>query len=71
VAEVVERGDEVLVRADPGHGASWIAVELTPGAVQELDLVPGRDVVLLVKTRACRLLASLAPQGPGSAGSDS
>ena len=26
VAEVVERGDEVVVRADPGRGASWIAV---------------------------------------------
>ena len=69
VSEVVPRGEQVLVRADPGRGAPLLAAELTPGAVRELGLEPGAEVVLLIKTRACRLLASLAPHQPPGRGS--
>lgn len=59
VERLVERGDEVLVHCDLGSGA-LLCAELTPGSTRELALVPGRSVVLLVKTRACRLLARLS-----------
>ncbi|HVS18458.1 MAG TPA: molybdenum ABC transporter ATP-binding protein [Planctomycetota bacterium] len=58
VARLVERGDEVLVHCDLGGGATLCA-ELTPSSTRELALAPGRPVVLLIKTRACRLLARL------------
>jgi molybdate transport system ATP-binding protein len=69
VAELVRRQGEVLVRADLAGEGPRLAAALTPGAVAELALGPGREVVLLVKTRACRRLATLAPLGRASAGS--
>ena len=57
VLDVAQRGGEVLLRA--GLGArDKLAVQLTPDAVRELDLAPGRDVFLVIKTRSCRVLFS-------------
>jgi molybdate transport system ATP-binding protein len=69
IGDLVRRSDEVLVRAALRPDGPRLAAALTPGAVAELGLAPGGEVVLLVKTRACRLLAALAPAGRSSAGS--
>ena len=69
VVDLVARGDEVLVRCDLAPDGPRLAAALTPGAVSELQLAPGRPVVLLVKTRACRLLADLAAPAPAGRGS--
>jgi len=69
VADLVPRGDEVLVRADLAGPGPRLAAALTHAAVAELELAPGREVVLLVKTRACRLLAALAHTGAARRGS--
>jgi molybdate transport system ATP-binding protein len=69
VADLVRRADEVLVRARLQPDGPRLAAALTPGAVAELRLAAGGEVVLLVKTRACRLLGALAPAGRSSAGS--
>ena len=57
VLDVSERGGEVLLRARLG-ACDKVSVQLTPGAVRELGLEPGRDVHLVIKTRACRVLSS-------------
>jgi molybdate transport system ATP-binding protein len=57
VLEVSERDGAVLLRARLGT-SDKVAVQLTPGAVRELGLEPGRDVHLVIKTRACRVLSS-------------
>ncbi|HKJ24271.1 MAG TPA: ATP-binding cassette domain-containing protein, partial [Myxococcota bacterium] len=69
VEAVVERGDEVLVRAAPadsrasaGGGAGpapLLSVQLTPAALRELALAPGVAVHLLIKTRGCRVLSAV------------
>ena len=68
VHSIVERGEEVLVVSDLPGQATRLCAELTPASVRELDLRPGREVVLLIKTRACRPLARLvadpAPSTP-------
>jgi len=69
VASLAPRGDEVLVHADLRPDGPRLAAALTPAAVDELALTPGREVVLLIKTRACRLLAALAPGGAQRRGS--
>ena len=48
-----------LVRARLGTAGPLLAAALTPGAVSELELRAGAQVTLLVKTRACRVLAHL------------
>lgn len=64
VEEVREppEGGEVRLRArlhgSGGRAGQHVWVELTAGAVRELDLRPDREVYLVIKTRSFRLLAS-------------
>lgn len=66
VGSLEERAGEVLLRAVPTAGGpsgmgepAPLAVQLTPAAVLDLDLHPGAQVHLLIKTRGCRVLSSL------------
>lgn len=59
VEDLVPRGDEVLVRSRLDGGGPVLIAALTPGAVAELELRAGAGVTLLVKTRACRVLARI------------
>lgn len=51
----VETGPDARVLARVGTQSVW--VDLTEGAVRELELREGRDVFVVIKTRACRVLA--------------
>jgi molybdate transport system ATP-binding protein len=46
----------VLARLLESDTALWI--DLTPGAIRELALTPGRDVFVVIKTRSCRVLSA-------------
>ncbi len=59
VHDVTERHGEVLLRAVLGPHEK-VAIQLTPAAVTELDLVPGRAVYLVIKTRGCRVLSAVS-----------
>ncbi|MCA0297000.1 MAG: ABC transporter ATP-binding protein [Actinobacteria bacterium] len=48
IVELEPQGDLVRVRCDDHHG-HVIAADVTPVSVAELDLYPGRDVVLSIK----------------------
>ena len=52
----VELGAEARVLARVGAQAVWI--DLTEGALRELELREGREVFAVIKTRACRVLSS-------------
>lgn len=52
VASLEPLGELVLVRLDAGFPLS---VELTPEAVRELDLAPGREIRAVVKTHSLRV----------------
>ncbi|MGC3954758.1 MAG: ATP-binding cassette domain-containing protein [Propionicimonas sp.] len=54
VLEVEQRGGIVRVRADDHHGHQ-LAADVTPHAAAELDLYPGRPVVLSLKATAIEL----------------
>lgn len=54
VTEVEQRGGIVRIRADDHHGHK-LAADVTPHAAAELDLYPGRPVVLSVKATAVTL----------------
>jgi molybdate transport system ATP-binding protein len=56
VIELVESGDDAWLEAELAPGVGLTA-HLTPASARELDLCAGRDVRLVVKTQACRLLA--------------
>jgi len=49
-------GPQASVRASLGQQTVWI--DLTDGAIRELGLVAGLGIVLIIKTRACRVLGS-------------
>ncbi len=51
IAELEPRGDLVRVRGDDRHG-HFIAADVTPLSVAELDLYPGREVVYTIKAAA-------------------
>jgi len=50
------RGPAARLRVELGAQPLWI--ELTEAAIDELELAPGAAVFVVVKTRACRVLAS-------------
>jgi molybdate transport system ATP-binding protein len=50
------RGGAARLRAQLGSQALW--VELTDSALDELALAPGSEVFLVIKTRACRVVAT-------------
>jgi molybdate transport system ATP-binding protein len=54
VAELEPRGELVRVRSDDRHGGV-VAADVTPGSIAELDLYPGREVILAVKAAAVRI----------------
>ena len=56
VAELEPYGDEVRVSATPASGETLTAT-VTPAAVADLDLYPGRDVFLAVKATAVTVYA--------------
>jgi molybdate transport system ATP-binding protein len=51
IAEIEPRGELVRVRADDHHGHT-VAADLTPAAVADLDLYPGRRVLYSLKAVA-------------------
>lgn len=51
IAELEPRGDLVRVRGDDRHG-HFIAADVTPLSVAELDLYPGREVTYSIKAAA-------------------
>jgi molybdate transport system ATP-binding protein len=58
VLEITERNGEVLLRATLGQ-RERVSIQLTPAAVAELALAPGRAVYLVIKTRGCRVLSAV------------
>ncbi|WP_415118024.1 TOBE domain-containing protein [Micropruina sp.] len=56
IAELEPRGELVRVRGDDRHG-HLLAADITLGAVAELDLYPGREVIFAVKAAAATLFA--------------
>nr|XP_061797964.1 molybdenum import ATP-binding protein ModC-like [Nerophis lumbriciformis] len=48
-------GDLHLVTVEFGDQALQLTVEVTPGTVEELGLVPGKAVFVIVKAASCRL----------------
>jgi molybdate transport system ATP-binding protein len=58
VLDVVDRDGEVLLRATLGP-RERVSIQLTPAAVAELGLVPGRAVYLVIKTTGCRVLSAV------------
>ena len=55
-----------LVRAELHPGLPPVCVEVTAMTAQELSLIPGREVFLLIKTVACQLYDSVALPDPSA-----
>ena len=71
IADVVLRGDAIRIRgADLPDGSLGLAADVTPAAVLDLGLEPGRDVFFVVKAQEVGLHAAphrtprTAPGGP-------
>jgi ABC-type molybdate transport system ATPase subunit len=58
MVSLVRRDVTVIARVRCGGAATGLEMEvhLTPGAQQSLDLIPGREVWLVIKTYSCHLL---------------
>jgi molybdate transport system ATP-binding protein len=58
MVSLVRRDVTVITRVRCGGAATGLEMEvhLTPGAQQSLDLIPGREVWLVIKTYSCHLL---------------
>ena len=58
IVSLVRRDVTVITRVRCGDAATGLEMEvhLTPGAQQSLDLIPGREVWLVIKTYSCHLL---------------
>lgn len=53
ILSLVREGPTIVARVDAG---APFVVHLTPGAIEALDLAPGRHVWLIVKTYSCRIV---------------
>ena len=56
IVSLLRRDVTVVTRVRCGPTGLDMEVHLTPGAQQSLDLIPGREVWLVIKTYSCHLL---------------
>ncbi len=59
VVSIERQGATVVLRVDAG---APFEVHLTPGAIESLQLAPGRPVWMVIKTHSCRVVSSSQPR---------